>query len=48
MWTVKASYLELLSILNLVDLTETELLSKKEKTVDSTAKQQPLMSHKCD
>lgn len=46
MWTLKASYMELLSILNLVDLTETELLSKKMKTLDLTGKQQPLMSHK--
>lgn len=48
MWTLKASYMELLSILNLVDLTEPELLSKKKKTLDSTGKQQSLVSDKCD
>lgn len=48
MWTLKASYIELLSVLNLVDLTETELLSQKKKTPDSTGKQQSLMSHKFD
>lgn len=42
MWTLEASYMELLSVLNLMDLTETKLLFKKEGgAANLTGKQQP-------